>query len=199
MKFDWNNYKNKLLNSPNEVRIFEKHEITESSHNYRSFMEAVVNHVSHITINKYLRILGTSDSAYENIFEFTNVYRDIFGEEKYIIANDVFGGLFATERTVHYFAPDSLQWEDLGVNYEEFLEWIAEEDITEFYQSFLWKDYEEMVAKVASNEGIYVYPFYWSQECDPNTAFKKIVALKDILETNSQNMSLLDKSTNGNE
>lgn len=185
-KLDWSHYKENLLNARNDVCIFERSE-AGGSREYRTVMEMVVNHVSLITVNKYLRILGTSDSAYESVFGFTNLFKEIYNEEKYIIAHDVFGGLFATERTVHYFAPDTLAWEDLNINYEQFIEWAVNGNISEFYQPFLWSESDEILSKVSPDEGVFVYPFFWAEECDINTATKKIVPVREILATNYQN------------
>ncbi|MCM1534909.1 MAG: DUF2625 domain-containing protein [Clostridium sp.] len=192
MKFDWSYYKNMFMNAQNEICIFERMDMPEDKRIYRTAMETVVDHISLITVNKYLRILGTSDSTYESVFGFTKLFKEIYNEEKYIIAHDVFGGLFATERTIHYFAPDSLEWEDLEINYEEFIEWAVKGNINEFYQQFLWNGFDEMISKVSPDEGVFVYPFLWAKECDVNTAFKKIVPYRDILVTNYENMLVIN-------
>lgn len=160
MNQKWEFYKEKLADSPNEICIIEKKQ-NDRCLACESVLDTITGNMSVMSVNKYLRLLGTGDSLYENIFDFTNQYREIFGEEKYIVAYDVFGGLFASEKTIHYFAPDTLQWEDLEINYEEFLNWITEDDITDFYE-----------------------PFLWSKECDLNKAFKKIVPYKDLLVNN---------------
>ena len=193
MKFDWGHYKNKLLKVKNDVCIFERIDMVDNKQKYRTVMETIVNNVSLITVNKYLRILGTSDSAYESILGFTNLFKEIYNEEKYIIAYDVFGGLFATERTIHYFAPDTLEWEDLQINYEKFIEWAVNGKVNEFYESFLWDGFEEIVSKASPDEGVFVYPFFWAKECDINTASKKIVPFKDILAINYQNRLLINQ------
>jgi hypothetical protein len=36
-----------------------------------------------------------------------------------------------------------------------------------------------------------MYPFLWAKECDPATAFKKVVPFGDLLELNVQNMPLM--------
>lgn len=198
MKYNWSDFKNKFMASKNEIYICEKEEMIKDIKKYRTAMEAVVNHVSYITVNKYLRILGTGSSTYESVFGFSNLFKEIYKKEKYIIAHDVFGGLFATERTIQYFAPDSLEWEDLRINYKEFIEWVVGGNINEFYQGFLWDGYEEIVSKVSLDEGIFVYPFFWANECDISTAFKKIVPFKDILDTNYQNMVLINETGTDN-
>jgi hypothetical protein len=191
MKFDWNYFKNRLVNSPNDVQVFEKTKIPIGSTKDDTALEAISNNVSCILVNKYLRILGTSDSMYENIFSFTDEFRDIFGEDKYIVAYDVFGGLFASEKTIHYFSPDNLRWEDLGVNYEGFINWIINEDITEFYEPFLGNGMDDLISKVRTDEGIFIYPFLWTKECDMSTVFKKIVPFRDLLVVNAENKPLL--------
>ncbi len=195
MELDWNYFKSKLCNSPNNVQIFEKTELASDLPRGNTAMEIIANSISFILVNKYLRILGTSDSLHENIFKFTGEFEEVFGERKYIIANDIFGGLFASEKTIHYFSPDNLQWEDLGVNYEGFINWIAEKDITDFYESFIWDGIDDLVSNVGSEQGIFIYPFLWAKECNVNTAFKKIVPYKDLLVANAQNMPLLAKET----
>lgn len=192
MMFNWNYFKEKLVNSPNDVQIFEKAESDKQLVGGNTVLETITGNVSFILVNKYLRILGTSDSLYENIFGFTGEFRKVFGEEKYIVAYDVFGGIFASEGTIHYFSPDSLQWEDLDVSYEEFINWIANEDITDFYETFMWKDMDELLNRVKTDEGIFIYPFLWAEECDIETAFKKIVPYKDLLVSNFQNMSIVE-------
>ena len=191
MKLDWKYFKEKLANSPNDIQIFEKTGGVTNPAKGNTAMEVITSNVSFILVNKYLRILGTSESMYENIFDFTNEFREVFGEEKYIVAYDIFGGLFASEKTIHYFSPDNLQWEDLDVSYGEFIEWIAGTDITDFYETFLWNDMDELLQKMKSDEGVFIYPFLWAKECDINTASKKIVPYKDLLVSNFQNMSLL--------
>lgn len=197
MKPDWNRCKKGMSNAKNEVCIFERMETADNKRKYRTVMETVVDHVSLITVNKYLRILGTSDSACESVFEFTKLFQEIYQEEKYIIAHDVFGGLYATERTIHYFAPDTLEWEDLQVNYEQFIEWAANGNLNEFYQPFLWDGAQEFLSKVSAEEGILVYPYFWAKECDINTAAKKIVPIKELLAVNYQNMLLLNEAGEG--
>lgn len=194
MKHDWSRYKDELMKAKNDVHIFDRAE-DDGSQKYSTVMEMVVNNISYITVNKYLRILGTSDSAYESVFGFTKLFKEIYHEDKYIIAHDVFGGLFATERTVQYFAPDTLAWEDLQMNYEQFIKWAVKGKIDKFYQPFLWNGADEVLSKVSPDEGVFVYPFFWAKECDINTATKKIVPFREILDINYQNCMLLDQNS----
>lgn len=191
MKFDWNYFKDRLADSPNDVQIFEKPAVSVGSTESGTVLEVISNNVSYLLVNRYLRILGTSDSPYENVFDFSNEFRDVFGENKYIVAHDAFGGLFASERTIHYFSPDTLQWEDLGVNYEGFVDWIANEDITEFYEPFLGSGIDDLISRIRTDEGISLYPFLWAKECDVDTASKRIVPFRELLVINAESRPLL--------
>lgn len=41
--------------------------------------------------------------------------------------------------TIHYLAPDTLQWENLEVGYSDFLYWLLTGPIESFYETFNWK------------------------------------------------------------
>ncbi len=142
--FFWKDIEEILLNSANNIKIHKKLDASALSVPYKTPMEALVNSVDYIEVNYYLRILGTGNSKYENMLEFTKYYKEIFGDDRYIIAHDVFGGLFATAGTICYLAPDALEWVDLGVNYQRFINWTATQGVNDFYKDFLWKDAEKI-------------------------------------------------------
>mgnify|MGYP003303060172 FL=1 len=62
MMFNWNYFKEKLVNSPNDVQIFEKAESDKQLVGGNTVLETITGNVSFILVNKYLRILGTSNS-----------------------------------------------------------------------------------------------------------------------------------------
>jgi hypothetical protein len=66
--------------------------------------------------------------------------------DRLIIAEDVVGGAFALhakDRQVHYFAPDSLEWEELGLGYTDFLQWAMDGgNLATFYQDVRWPGWE---------------------------------------------------------
>lgn len=180
---EWDRVKNEFLTSINSVELFEKDKVTDKNN---TVMEAIVHNTDSILINKYLRLLGSGKNLYENIFSFNLEVEKIFGEKNYIVAYDAFGGLFSTRGTIHYLAPDTLTWEDLGINYDGFIMWLLSEDLKEFYSSFLWDKSGDMISNLKLGEGILVYPYLWAKECDINTAVKKIVPFKELLEMNAE-------------
>src|SRR5688572_2690078 len=60
-----------------------------------------------------------------------------------LVADDVIGGFFAVNGGaltsarghIHYFAPDSLAWEDLEMGYSEFVQWAVSGDVESFYEA----------------------------------------------------------------
>ena len=181
MKLDWNIFQAELLCSPNKIEIFEK----ASETHYDTVLDIVVNNASLIVVNNYLRLLCSGETEYENILLFNDKFKEFIGEKKYAVAHDVFGGIFAiTESGINYFSPDSLNWEDLKISYADFIIWISTQNINEFYESFIWSDSDDYIKNVKPNEGIIIYPFLWSKECDVNTASKTIIPYDELLVTN---------------
>ena len=180
---NWSSVKNEFLNSTNSIEIFEKDNVTDK---YNTIMEAIVNNTDSIVINKYLRLLGSGQSLYENIFLFNLEVERAFGEKNYIVAYDTFGGLFSARGTIHYFAPDTLEWEDLELNQNEFVMWLLSKNLRNFYSSFLWNKGEDMINNLKLGQGILIYPYLWAEECDVNTAAKKLVPYKELLKMNGE-------------
>ncbi len=85
---------------------------------------------------------------------------------KFIIALDVLGGIFALEaRTVWYFAPDSLAWEDLGRGYSDVVGGLLlQGDLGGFYRDSRWEGWQEDVGKLRGDQGVSIYPPLWTKE-----------------------------------
>lgn len=83
-----------------------------------------------------------------------------------IVAHDVLGGRFAVNDDafggqrgeVHYFAPDSLRWEPLGVGHTEFLMWSMSGAPTQFYELFRWAGWQAEVRPLRLDQGIRLDP-----------------------------------------
>lgn len=142
-----------------------------------------------ITINKYLRLL---DKDY--LDEFNRQLISFHPGNKVIVAYDAWGGLFCIgngdftgqRENVWYFSPDTLDWEDLGINYLQFVSWTCSEDINSFYEAFSWEGLELYLDKITEDEAILIYPFLWSEECELVTASKKIVPFLELVKINDE-------------
>lgn len=111
-----------------------------------------------------------------------------------IVATDVVGGIFAINSgkfdegigDVWYFAPDTLDLEDLELRYSEFIAWLAQGNIDEFYSSMRWTNWRESAKNVEFDKAILIYPFLWSEEVNIETASKSIVPFDELFATNME-------------
>jgi len=91
--------------------------------------------------------------------------------EVFVVAHDVVGGFFAMDSgaigigrgRIVYLAPDSMQWEDMEMGYSEFLRWLAQGDAAAFASDHRWPDWEDDVAKLSGDQGLFVAPPLWAE------------------------------------
>ena len=138
-------------------------------------------------MNGYLKILG-NDS--ENGFSYCNeLFSKCYNSSRCLIAYDILGGLFAINieklNAIEYFAPDTLEWEDLEIDYKDFLYWVTTNQLDTFYQELIVSDLFTLDLSLESNEVVLTYPFIWSMEYTPSGAARKIVPFKELLEMNA--------------
>lgn len=92
-----------------------------------------------------------------------------------IVAHDAIGGFYALnggafdgpQGNVFYFTPDSLQWEDRGIGYTEFVRWALLGDVAGYYENVRWRGWEKEVEPLANDRGLAIFPFLWSKESRP--------------------------------
>ena len=92
---------------------------------------------------------------------------------------------------VWYLAPDTLEWESLSFEYSEFIAWLAQGNINEFYQSMRWENWRDLATNVEIDQGILIYPFLWSDEIIIQNATKKIVPFYELVSINMEYISKL--------
>jgi hypothetical protein len=89
-----------------------------------------------------------------------------------IVADDVVGGAFAinggalgpARGSVHYFAPDRLAWEDLGVGHSAFVSRAFSGDLATFYVKLRWPGWQAEVEQLQGDRALSLYPPPWSAE-----------------------------------
>jgi Protein of unknown function DUF2625 len=59
---------------------------------------------------------------------------------------------------VHYFAPDTLEWEDSELGYSDWLSWCFTDRLNGFYEDHRWPGWSEEVAALAGDRGLFVAP-----------------------------------------
>jgi hypothetical protein len=141
----------------------------------RSPMGALVRHTGGLLIEHgWLRILGAGGSQMQRSLPGWNKDKAPFDEDGrpgfLLIADDVMGGWFALNGGslgpnlghVLYFGPDSLEWQDLGAGYSDFLAWALSPDMPTFYQPLRWPGWERDIAEVTGDHALSVFPFAWA-------------------------------------
>lgn len=190
----WNEIKYILKNSTRKVKIINNKVYDDTLNNLNidknSVLGQVITNTSGIFIDNYIRLFGngSKDVSY-NIYEYNLEFKKYFDDNMIIVADDVFGGLFSVTKeknNILYFAPDTLQWENLEIDYKDFIKYISSEKIDEFYKSYKWSTFQEDIKDIKFNQGILIYPFLWSNECDIEKAKKSIVPFSELVQTNME-------------
>ncbi len=88
-----------------------------------------------------------------------------------IVADDIVGGVFAIDGTelgakpgrVHYFAPDSLEWEDTELGHSAFVSWTFEGDLESFYGAMRWPRWQQDSSAIMGDQAFSVVPPLWTE------------------------------------
>jgi hypothetical protein len=127
----------------------------------RSPLGAVALHTGGLLVDEgWLRILGAGGDRLPRTLESWNGAppRLTLGR---LVADDALGGCFAwfdEARTVHYLAPDTLRWEDLGLGYTDWLAAMLGDGLEVFYASLRWEGWREEVRALAGDRALLVWP-----------------------------------------
>lgn len=125
--------------------------------NQGSLLGTIVYHTGGIIVDDWIRIYGSGKANfYQRNQDAPCAYT--------LVAEDILGGLFAIMEagTIGYFAPDTLQWEDNGLTYSEFLYWCIHGDTDTYYKETRWSSRKADVATLPIENGIAFYPFLWA-------------------------------------
>lgn len=177
----------KFDESSNDIKFLEFNKKITDTIETPQELKFILEHFSYITVNGYLKILG-NDS--ENGFIYCNeLFSKCYNPNRCLIAYDILGGLFAINieklNSIEYFTPDTLEWEDLEIDYKGFLYWVTTNQLDTFYQELIAPDLLTLDLSLEKNEVVLTYPFIWSMEYTPSGAVRKIVPFKELLEMNA--------------
>ncbi|MDY4079599.1 MAG: DUF2625 family protein [Clostridium sp.] len=190
----WNETKCILKSSIKNVKILSPNTCNNTLNNLNidenSILGQVIINTGGIFIENYIRLFGSGDEKNSyNIYKYNLELKKYFDNDMIIIGDDVFGGIFSLNKeknTILYFAPDTLEWEDLEITYKDFIKYASSEKIDEFYKSYKWSTFQEDIKEIKFNEGILIYPFLWSNECNIEKAKKDIVPFSELLQINME-------------
>lgn len=160
------------VNSENGKDALVKTQVTT-----RSPMGAIIYFTGGLLIdNGWIRILGSGNEKLKRSLPGWNKGKSFidYGEQPkfLLIADDAAGGFFAINGgalgsdlgKVYYLAPDTLEWEDLGRGYSDFLNFCLNGDLDQFYANLRWKGWKTDVANLQGDQVYNFYPFLWTKE-----------------------------------
>jgi hypothetical protein len=105
-----------------------------------------------------------------------------------LVADDVLGGFFAINAgglpgaigNVCYFAPDTLDWEDLEAGHTTFVQWTLSGRMAQFYESERWPGWERDVATLRGDQSFSIFPFLWTAGPPIEQRNRKAVLTEDL-------------------
>lgn len=142
-----------------------------------SLLGTIIFNTGGIIIDSWIRIYGAGKVNFyqrNKDFPYSNI----------VVAEDILGGLFAymSNGNIGYFAPDTLEWEDMEIGYSQFLYWCFHGDTDTFYKDFRWNSWSHDVSDLPTDYGIAFYPFLWTErKVLEKCSFKKI-SIKEIID-----------------
>ncbi len=162
----------------------------------RSSMGSIIYETGGILVDHgWIRILGSGSSKLPRTLPDWNITATGSGpgeNDFLLIGDDVIGGFFAlnggglpgkTGRTgnVCYFAPDTLEWEDLDIPYSGFLEFCLHGDLETYYKAFRWEGWQTDVAALNGDMAYSAFPFYFTETADTKRD-RKPVTVAELYE-----------------
>jgi hypothetical protein len=142
----------------------------------RSPMGAICHETGGILVDDgWLRILGAGcERLPRALMAWSRERVPFFGQQPsfLIIADDPIGGFFCLNGGafthvepghVAYFAPDTLEWEDLDMTYSDFLCWSWSGVLERFYGDQRWPDWRAEMKALRGDQTFCVYPFLWAE------------------------------------
>jgi SAM-dependent methyltransferase len=134
----------------------------------RSPLGAIALHTGGLVIDDgWLRVLGSGSAQVpRSLDEWNGLRSDRRCDAGLMVADDVLGGFFCwfeSPRTIHYLAPDTLEWEDLELGYTDWLHWCFSDRLASFYGELRWEGWQAEVGPLAGDRGLHVWPPLFSK------------------------------------
>ena len=147
---------------------------------------AIVYETGGVLVNReWLRFLGSGHTDLPRNLADWNASR---GDGLCLIADDVVGGFFAVnsgafgaDPDMYYWAPDSLQWEPIGFDFEFFFRWSLTSALDDFYQHFQWSNWARDIADVLPTDHCFSFePPLWNGEGAVTKSHRSTLPVADL-------------------
>ncbi|HEM2744417.1 TPA: DUF2625 family protein, partial [Streptococcus suis] len=119
-----------------------------------------------------------------------NIYGNSYDKTSLLVAYDIFGGLFVIKdyqfggEQIWYFAPDTMNWENLEITYKSFIKWICTDEFSLFYSDFPIEYIYSQSIKIEKDEVLLIYPYLWSKEYKTGVPSINVIPFKELFELN---------------
>ncbi|TCO48955.1 DUF2625 family protein [Actinocrispum wychmicini] len=170
----------------------------------RSVLGAVVLHTGGVVVDGgWLRIYGGGGGAMPGLATVNRFPGEVDPGWRppggFVVGHDVVGGVFVLNGydpasagrpgepgQIAFFAPDSLEWEALGMGYGTWVDWVLAGRLEQFYAGLRWPGWQDEVAGLAPTQGMSVVPFLWSKEAHDDLAAtsRRPVPMAELLGLN---------------
>lgn len=158
----------------------------------RSTLGAVVYETGGLLIDHgWVRLLGSGGDRLGRSLVSWNLTCGLAvpGDRLLLVGDDAVGGLFAINAgrfagqsgEIHYFAPDTLSWDGLDLGYSDFVAFLLNGDLAEFYANARWSRWESEVAAIAGHQALSMYPPLWAKASGTDERSRRPVPLQELV------------------
>ena len=197
MDEDWEAIKDMFKSSERKFNIVEGESVRSGivlnwAHvSYSSDLATVIENCEQITVDDWVHVFGHGKGASgQTIFVLSSLPDSDYMKNSIVVAKDVLGGLFAicmdeeeeAYGDILYLQPECLEWEYSGMDYSQFLVWLAHEDLDAFYEDVRWKGWRDAASHIDIDSALKFTPEIWMEACDISAAPRQIVPFKKQLD-----------------
>jgi hypothetical protein len=144
--------------------------------NKESALGAIVYNTGGIIIEGWIRIYGAGELDFAE-------RNQLFPYDEIVVGEDILGGLFIilAGGNVAYFAPDTLEIEDMDISLGQFIYWCLQGDTDTFYMDYRWEDWQKDVEILDLSQGMSFYPYLWAASDSFEKRYRKPIPMKELI------------------
>lgn len=154
----------------------------------RSILGSLAYHTGGVLIDHgWIRVLGSGNKDFpRDVFSWNN---DSNKSGLYLVADDAAGGFYAINggafpgqtNFIYYWAPDSMEWENLELKFSDFFSWLLSADLNSFYEGIRWEGWQEDMNIISTDQCGTFYPFLWTEQGNCNTSSRGVIPISEAL------------------
>jgi hypothetical protein len=154
----------------------------------KSPMGAIVYETGGILIQGgWIKILG---SGHEKIPRTLPTWNKNRTDGYYLFADDFVGGFYAinggvfgpNHGIVYYWAPDSLEWISMEMNYSNWITWCVSDNCMEFYMDLRWESWQKDLLDSSPEKCVSFYPFLWTKEGSIDNSHRGLIPIQEAFD-----------------